>query len=110
MNQKTPLAVQKKILTIPHFVMGLVSRTVRKKNHIPNARHTPSHVIFRLFLLNIFLSLALVVSLVDRVLAHVKSQFATSLAITLTAAVIAIVTSWFLSIGKKLWNRFGNRQ
>lgn len=56
----------------------------------------------RMYGLNMLLTLALVVSFAAWLLANEKSHVTISLAITLISAVTAIVTSCFLSIGKRL--------
>ena len=56
----------------------------------------------KLLLLNMILAFALAVSVWALLLNRATSQLMNSFAITLVTAVIAIVTSCFLSIGKKL--------
>ena len=67
-----------------------------------NESKSTSNIIARLFLLNIFLTVSLVVLLATEILARDISHVSASLKVTLIAAVTAIVTSCFLSIGKKL--------
>lgn len=101
-DQNMKLSVSSMISRTPHLVRGLVLRMVRKNPYAAVKNMSPVHTIRLLFLLNIVLAFALTVSLVAIVLAEANSQLSNSFKVTLTSAVIAIVTSCFLSIGKSL--------
>jgi uncharacterized membrane protein (DUF485 family) len=75
----------------------------RKKAH--RERADIFQMLTRMYGLNILLTFALVVSFATWLLATERSHVNISLAVTLISAVTAIVTSWLLSIGKRLFRR-----
>lgn len=83
-------------------VTGDVSRRFAQSANEVKAKNSDLPKVARLLLLNIVLAFALAVCVLAVVLTKATSQLMVSFAITLVTAVIAIVTSCFLSIGKKL--------
>ncbi len=96
------LKVEAMTARIVRRVIGFVSRIMPKRPIVVITSQPAAAIIRRLFLLNIVLAFCLAVCVSALLLTHATSQLMTSLAITLVTAVIAIVTSCFLSIGKKL--------
>ncbi len=86
-------------------VIGLVSCTVNQRLKLVNTTQLTAAKVIKLFLLNIVLAFSLAVCVCALFLNHATSQLKNSFAITLVTAVIAIVTSCFLSIGRKLARR-----
>ena len=79
-----------------------VSRTVCTKSQQKYPSEKSDRATSRLFLLNIFLTALLVVLLVDAVLARAESHLSAAVTVNVIAAVTAIVTSWCLSMVKKV--------
>lgn len=107
--KKIPLARRLITPSAIHAASDLVSgdgeRVSRTSIQIAKENSAALKMTRRLFLLSIFLAAVLVVSLAACVLTTAKTQVKTSLAVTLISAVTAIVTSWVLSIGKRLFKR-----
>jgi hypothetical protein len=96
------LNISTTIQKTPERVSGAVSCSPDQSKNVAAEKKATVARVKRLLLLNIVLVFALTVCVCAVFLAKATSQLMTSLAITLVTAVIAIVTSCFLSIGKKL--------
>jgi len=101
------LTVQNAMKNIASLVIGSGVRISDIKNQALKENDNTCQAIAALYTLNILLAFCLAVSLVALFLAHDTRYVSTSLKVTLTAAVTAIVTSWLLSIGKRLWGGMG---
>ena len=108
-DKKTPaiprLAIDTTTQATAERVTGVDSCNLDRSASMVIARNATEARVIRLLLLNIVLVFALAICVFAVFLTRATSHLMTSVATTLVAAVIAIVTNCFLSIGKRLVSR-----